>query len=58
MDLVLVSSEHAKTVFKNSKYTKHNPQTGQQEKVETTVPIKILFEGCDLAVYKPIEWVD
>jgi hypothetical protein len=58
MDLVLVSSEHAKTVFENSKFVKQNPQTGQQEKVEATVPIKVLFEGADLSVYKPIEWID
>lgn len=51
-DLVLVSSEHAKTVFKSSTFHKQNDQTKQIEgvvKLETQ--IEVLFEGVDLNTY-------
>ena len=55
MDLVLVSSEHAKTVFKNTKFNRQNPQTQQLEgKVELSTKMEVLFEGADLSVYKQI----
>jgi glycosyltransferase involved in cell wall biosynthesis len=52
MNLNLVSSNHAKTVFENSKFEKRNNQTNQVEGViELTSPIEILFEGVDLNKY-------
>ena len=58
MDLTLVSSEHSKTVFKNSKFEKRNKQTNQLEGViELTKPIEVLFEGADTDVYKILESV-
>lgn len=56
MDLTLVSSEHAKTVFKNSKFEKRNKQTNATEGViELIKPVEVIFEGADLNVYKPLE---
>jgi len=53
MDLVLVSSEHSKKSFLDSKYQKQNPQTKQIEgTIEITTPIEVLFEGVDTNVYK------
>jgi glycosyltransferase involved in cell wall biosynthesis len=52
MDLVLVSSEHSKNVFLNSKWGKFDQNTKQQiGNVECTVPIEVLFEGVDLTKY-------
>jgi hypothetical protein len=56
MDLTLVSSEHAKKVFQDSKFEKRNQQTQQLEGVvELKKPIEVLFEGANLDIYKPIE---
>jgi hypothetical protein len=56
MDLTLVSSEHAKKVFVDSKFEKRNQQTQQVESiVELQKPIEVLFEGADLNIFKPIE---
>ena len=56
MDEIWVSSEHAKKVFELSKFEKTHSQTGQVvELVEIKKPIKILFEGADTSVYKPIK---
>ena len=56
MDLVLVSSEHSKKAFLNSKYQKQNPQTKQIEgAIEIKTPIEVIFEGVDTDVYKFIE---
>jgi hypothetical protein len=53
MDLVLVSSEHSKIAFQNSKYQKQNSQTQQIEGViELQTPVEVLFEGIDTNVYK------
>jgi len=55
-DLVLVSSDHAKKVFQESKFEKRIQQTGQLEsKIELTSPIEVLFEGFDTDVYKKID---
>ena len=52
MDLVLVSSEHAKKVLTNSKWGKYDQNTKQQIGVaECTTPIEVLFEGVDLSKY-------
>jgi hypothetical protein len=58
MDLVIVPSEHSKKVFETSKFLKQNPQTGQQEKVEATIPIKVVFEGSNIDIYKPLNSKD
>jgi hypothetical protein len=52
MDVVLVSSQHAKTVFENSKFEKRD-QNKQQilGVVELNTPVEILFEGLDLNKY-------
>ena len=56
MDLTLVSSEHAKKVFVESKFERRNQQTQQLEgTVELQKPIEVLFEGVNLDIYKPIE---
>jgi glycosyltransferase involved in cell wall biosynthesis len=56
MNLTLVSSEHAKKVFQESKFEKHNQQTQQVEGiVELTAPVEVLFEGVNLDIYKKIE---
>jgi glycosyltransferase involved in cell wall biosynthesis len=52
MNLNLVSSNHAKTVFETSKFEKRNQQTNQVEGViELNAPIEVLFEGVDLNKY-------
>lgn len=56
MDLTLVSSNHAKKVFEESKFEKRNKQTNALEgKLELEKPIQVLFEGVDLEKYFPIE---
>lgn len=55
MDLTLVSSNHAKKVFEESKFEKRNKQTNALEgKLELEKPIQVLFEGADLNKYFPI----
>jgi len=55
MNLTLVSSNHAKKVFEESKFEKRNKQTNALEgKVELEKPIQVLFEGADLNKYFPI----
>jgi hypothetical protein len=52
MDLVLVSSEHAKTVFEQSVWQRVNEQTKQPEgELKLTANIDVLFEGVDLDTY-------
>ena len=54
MDLNLVSSVHAKTVFKNTKFNQQNKDTGQVTGVlELDKPMEVLFEGADLTKYFP-----
>lgn len=56
MDLTLVSSNHAKQVFLDSKFDKRDQNTKQlvgQLKVEK--PIEVLFEGYDINTYKVLE---
>ena len=55
MNLNLVSSEHAKKVFQDSRFEKRNSQTQQIESlVELKAPVEVLFEGADLNKYKAI----
>lgn len=52
MDLVLVSSNHAKKVFEQSKYEMMDNRTQQvMDRIELKTPIEVLFEGVDLGKY-------
>jgi len=56
MNLTLVSSEHAKKVFQDSKFEKRDQRTNQlMGTVQLEKPIEVLFEGADLDKYKVIE---
>jgi glycosyltransferase involved in cell wall biosynthesis len=56
MNLNLVSSEHAKKVFQDSRFEKRNSQTQQIESlIELKAPIEVLFEGADLSKYKAVD---
>jgi glycosyltransferase involved in cell wall biosynthesis len=56
MDLTLVSSEHAKKVFVETKFEKRNTQTNVLEQViELNKPVEVLFEGVQTDIYKIIE---
>jgi hypothetical protein len=56
MDLVLVSSEHSKKAFMDSKFQRVNDKTKQVEgTIEITTPIEILFEGIDTDIYKYLD---
>jgi hypothetical protein len=56
MDLNIVSSEHSKKVFLDSKFEKRNKQTNALEgNVELTKPIEVLFEGANTDIYKVID---
>jgi glycosyltransferase involved in cell wall biosynthesis len=56
MNLTLISSEHSKQVFQNSKFEKRNKQTNQVEGIiELNKPIEVLFEGANLDIYLPQE---
>jgi glycosyltransferase involved in cell wall biosynthesis len=57
MDLVLVSSEHAKKVFEESKFNMQDNQTGQiTGTVELKTKVEVLFEGADTGKYGPLSW--
>ena len=54
MNLNLVSSQHAKDVFLNSKFEQREQQTDRLIKtIEVTKPIEVLFEGVNLETYFP-----
>jgi glycosyltransferase involved in cell wall biosynthesis len=56
MDLNIVSSEHSKKVFKDSKFEKRNKETNALEGVvELNKPVEVLFEGANLDIYKVID---
>ena len=55
MDLVLVSSEHAKKVFEESKYSIQDNRTGQiTGHIELQTKMEVLFEGADIEKYVPL----
>ena len=57
MDLVLVSAEHAKTVFEQSKFNMQDNRTGQVTgQLELTTRVEVLFEGADIEKYTPLAW--
>jgi len=52
-DLIIVPSEHSKSVFLNTSYNQVNNETKQIEGVlKVDKPVEVLFEGADLDVYK------
>lgn len=54
MDLVLVSSNHARNVFKNIKFDKVDKQSNQTiEQIGLTTECEVLLEGCNVDVYTP-----
>jgi len=56
MDLNIVSSEHSKKTFNESKYEKRNSNTNALEgNVELNKPVEVLFEGVNTDIYKIIE---
>ena len=56
MDLNIVSSEHSKQVFLNSKFDKVDPKTNQKLGViQLQKPIEVLLEGINLSTYKPLK---
>ena len=56
MDLNIVSSEHSKKVFLESKFEKRNKETNNLESnVELNKPVEVLFEGVNTDIYKMIE---
>jgi len=55
MDLVLVSSEHAKKVFQESKFNMQDNRTGQITGfIELQTKMEVLFEGADIEKYTPL----
>jgi glycosyltransferase involved in cell wall biosynthesis len=59
MDLTLVSSNHTKKVFTDTKFEKINQQTQQKEgTIELTKPVEVLFEGANTDIYKVLDKVD
>ena len=55
MDLVLVSSEHAKKVFEESKFSMQDNRTGQVTgEVSLKTKVEVLFEGVDIEKYVPL----
>jgi len=58
MDLNLVSSNHSKKVFEESKFERRNQQTNQVEGIiQLQKPTEVLFEGANLDIYKVINQV-
>jgi glycosyltransferase involved in cell wall biosynthesis len=55
MDLVIVSSQHAKTTFEKSKFDVQDDKTKQiTGSVELTTKVEVLFEGADINKYTPL----
>ena len=58
MNLNLVSSEHAKKVFEQSKFEKRNQQGQVEGIIELKATVEVLFEGANLNIYKKLESID
>jgi len=55
MDLVLVSAQHAKKVFEESKFNVQDNNTGQiTGTVELQTKVEVVFEGADIQKYAPL----
>jgi len=56
MNINIVSSEHAKKVFQDTKYNKVNKQTNQPEgTLELTKPVEVCFEGFNENIYRHLD---
>jgi len=56
MNLNIVSSNHSKKVFEESKFEKRDPNTNQLlEVIELKKPVEVLFEGVNTDIYKVID---
>tara|TARA_R110000803_G_scaffold54091_2_gene110733 strand:+ start:108 stop:1418 length:1311 start_codon:yes stop_codon:yes gene_type:complete len=56
MNINLVSSQHSKQVFLDSKYDQMDQKTNQKTgEIKIEKPIEVLLEGANLDVYKPIK---
>jgi glycosyltransferase involved in cell wall biosynthesis len=55
MSITLVSSEHSKKVFQESKFEKKDPQGRTVGLVKLEKPVEVLFEGVDLNKYFFVE---
>lgn len=55
MNITLVSSKHAKTVFESSKFEKRDQQGNTLSHIGLEKPVEVLFEGIDLNKYFHIE---
>lgn len=55
MDITLVSSNHAKHVFQNSKFEKRDQQNNLLGSINLQKPVEVLFEGANLDKYFHIE---
>ena len=55
MDLVLVSAQHAKKVFEESKFNIQDNNTGQiTGELQLQTKVEVLFEGADIEKYTPL----
>ena len=53
MDLIITTSEHSKAGFENTSYEKRDKNTNQPlGTIKLEKPIRVLFEGLDLDVYR------
>ena len=58
MNLVLVSSNHAKETFERSVFQVNDPNTGQPTGVlKLTAPMEVVFEGVDTTLYRKLDRV-
>jgi glycosyltransferase involved in cell wall biosynthesis len=59
MDLTLVSSEHAKTVFENSAFEQRDRNQNNQVvgTIKLNKPVEVLFEGADTNIYQKLDKV-
>ena len=55
MDTTWVSSNHAKSVFENSKFTQNGKQGNVVREIKLAKPVEVIFEGANLDVYKPLQ---
>lgn len=59
MDLIIVSSEHAKKTFLDSKFDLTDKNTRQvTSRYEVETPIEAIFEGLDKNIFKPTQYKD
>jgi len=54
MDLILTSSNHSKKVFEDTNYKGKDERTGNEVDLVLEKPIKVLIEGANLEIYKPL----